>query len=207
VFFFKSYWTTGRSHLRSEWTHFQPFKYRRKAESSELYSQPFKEVQATFHGKPLLQCTQITNRDPNTHIQRGKRINETMSFQPKSFTVLNQVVHCLIITRTHTHIRSSPIRNLPRCDRTEQCPDKTLETVHTKLLSSFWPSNQGRSVTSGKIEWANLPVPAESHFACHALINAGLAKLWWKSPGDNDLSKKVVRNLKVKKLNKFKCLH
>jgi hypothetical protein len=98
-----------------------------------------------------------------------------MSFQPESFTVPNQVVHCLIITRTHTHIRSSTIRNLQRCDRTEQCPNKILDKVQTKLLSSFWPSNQGRSVTSGKIECANLPVSAESHFACHALINTGLA--------------------------------
>jgi hypothetical protein len=118
-------WTTDRSHLSSEWTHFQPFKYRRKAGSSELYSQPSKEIQATLHGTPLLQCTQITNGDPNTHIQCGKRTNETMSSQPESFTVPNQVVHCLIITRTHTHIRSSTNRNLPRCDRTEQCPDKT----------------------------------------------------------------------------------
>jgi hypothetical protein len=61
----------------------------------------------------------------------------------------------------HTHT-SSTIRNLPRCDRTEQCPDKTFDTVQTKLLSSFWPSNEGRSVT----------LSAESHFACHALINA-----------------------------------
>jgi hypothetical protein len=96
-----------------------------------------------------------------------KRTNETMSFQPESFTVPNQVVHYLITTRTHTHthIRSSTIRNLPRCDRTEQCPNKTIDTVHTKLFSSFWPSNQGRSVTSGKIEWANLPVSAGTHFA------------------------------------------
>jgi hypothetical protein len=79
---------------------------------------------------------------------------------------------------THTHIRSSTIRNLPRCNRTVQFPDKFLDTVHTNLLSSFWPSNQDRSVTSGKIEWANLPVSAESYFACHALINANLVKLW-----------------------------
>jgi hypothetical protein len=57
-------------------------------------------VTTTLHGTPLLQCTQITNGDPNTHIQRGERTNETMSFQPESFTVPNQVVHCL--TRTHT---------------------------------------------------------------------------------------------------------
>jgi hypothetical protein len=37
-------------------------------------SKTSKEVQAT-----LLQCTQITNEDRNTHIKRGKRINETMS--------------------------------------------------------------------------------------------------------------------------------
>jgi hypothetical protein len=53
------------------------------AELSELYPKPPKEVQATLHGTPLLQCTQITNGDPNTHIQRGKHINETMSFQPE----------------------------------------------------------------------------------------------------------------------------
>jgi hypothetical protein len=106
----------------------------------------------------LIQITQITNGDPNTHIQRGKRINEKMSFQPESFTVPNQVVHCLIISCTHTLIRSSTIRNLPRCDRAKQCPDKTLDTVQTNLLSSFWPSNQGRCVTSGKIEWAKMPV-------------------------------------------------
>jgi hypothetical protein len=119
IFFYykdvKSYWTTARSHLR---------------------------FQATLHGTPLLQCTQITNGNPNTHIQRCNRINETMSFQPKSFTVPNEVVHSLIInythTHTHTHIRSSTIRNLPRCDRTKQSPDKTLDTVHTSLLSSFW---------------------------------------------------------------------
>jgi hypothetical protein len=48
-------------------------------------------------------------------------------------------------------------------------------TVHKNLLSSFYPSNQGRSVTSGKIKWVNQPVFAKSHFACHALINAGLS--------------------------------
>jgi hypothetical protein len=62
------------------------------------------------------------------------------------------------------------LRHLPRCDRTEQCPDKTLDTVHTNLLSSFCPSNQGRSVTSGKIDFANLPVL----FCLHALMIAGL---------------------------------
>jgi hypothetical protein len=135
----KSYCTTDRSHLGSEWIHFQPFKNRRRAESSEPYPKHSKEVQATLHGTPLLQCTQITNRDPNTHIQRGKCINETMSFQPESFTVPNQVVHYHIISCTHTHtqIRSSKIQNLPRCDRTEQ------------FIFSFWPSNHGRSVTSG----------------------------------------------------------
>jgi hypothetical protein len=98
----KSYWTTNRSHLRSEWIHFQPFKYRTRAWLSELYPKPFKEVQATLHGTPLLQSTQITNWYP-THIQRGKRINETMSFLLKSFTLPNQVVHCLIILCTNTH--------------------------------------------------------------------------------------------------------
>jgi hypothetical protein len=52
---------------------------------------------------PLFQGTQITNEDPNTHIQRGKRINETMSFHPESFAVPNQLVYCLIFTCTHTH--------------------------------------------------------------------------------------------------------
>jgi hypothetical protein len=85
-FFFWYFW--------SEWKHFQPFKYRRRAESSELYSKPSEEVQTTLHGTPLLQCTQITNGDLNAHIQRGKR---------KPFTVPNQVAHCLIITCTHTH--------------------------------------------------------------------------------------------------------
>jgi hypothetical protein len=117
---------------------------------------------------PLLQGTQITNNgDPNIHIQC---INETMSFRPESFTVPNQVVRCLIITCT--------LRNLLRCDRTDQCPEKTLDTVQTNILFSFWPSNQAWSCTSGKIEWASLPVSAESHFACHVLISAGLVKLW-----------------------------
>jgi hypothetical protein len=98
----------------------------------------------------------------------------------------------------HTHIiriirsiRSSTIRNLPRWYQTEQCPDKTVDTVHTNLLCSFWPSNQSRSVTSGKIEWAHLPVSTKSYFPCHALIN--LAKLW-KSLEDNGLSKMVPSN-------------
>jgi hypothetical protein len=64
--------------------HFQPLKYRRRAYSSELSPRPSKQIQATLHGTSLLQSTQITNWYPNTHIQRGKRINETMSFQPKS---------------------------------------------------------------------------------------------------------------------------
>jgi hypothetical protein len=126
-------------------------------------------------------------------MQRSKRNNETTSFQPNSFTVPNQVVHCLIIICTHTYIRSSIIRNLSRCDQTEQCPDKTFDTVQIKLLSSFWPSNLGQSVTSGKIEWANLPVSTESHFGCHALINAGLAKLW-NSLEVNGLSKSTQLN-------------
>jgi hypothetical protein len=45
----------------------------------------------------------FTSGCPNTHIQRGKHINETMYFHPKSFTVPDQVVHCLILTCTHTH--------------------------------------------------------------------------------------------------------
>jgi hypothetical protein len=36
----------------------------------------------------------------------------------------------------------------------------------------------------------------ESHFACHALINAGLAKLW-KSLEDNGLPKMVPYNAAV----------
>jgi hypothetical protein len=51
-----------------------------------------------------MQCDiYVTNEDPNTHIQHGKRINETMSCQPESFTIPNQVVHCLRISCTHTH--------------------------------------------------------------------------------------------------------
>jgi hypothetical protein len=62
-----------------------------------------KKVKETLHGTPLLQCTQITNHvSIEISIQRGKRINETMSFQPKSFKVPNQVVHSIIITCTHS---------------------------------------------------------------------------------------------------------
>jgi hypothetical protein len=91
----KSYWTTDRSHFKS-------FKYRRSAETSELYSRSTSRStsQVHQHFTALFQCTQITNGEPNTHIQRGKRINETMSFQPESFTVSNQVVQHLIITFT-----------------------------------------------------------------------------------------------------------
>jgi hypothetical protein len=148
-FFIKSYWITDQRHLRSEWIHFQPFKYSRRAESSELFPKPSKEVQATLHGTPFLQCTQITNRNPRTHNQRGKRINETMSFQPKSFTVPNQMVYCLIITCTRTHIRSSTIRNPPRCDRTEQCPDNRSLTqcIHLPLKPGpkchIWKNRMG----------------------------------------------------------------
>jgi hypothetical protein len=66
--------------------------------------------------------------------------------------------------------------------------------VHTNFLSSFWPSNQGQSVTSGKKVCANLPVSAEYHFACHALIKASLAKLW-KSLKDNSPTKMVPYNV------------
>jgi hypothetical protein len=164
-------WITDRSQLRAEWIHFQSFKYRRRAESLEFHPKLTKEVQATLHG------TQITNWYPNNHIQRG---NASMRrcLSTRNLSKCQIKWSTVSPTHTHIHIRFSTIWNLPRCDRTEQCPDKTLDTVQTNLLSSFWPSSQGRSVTFGKIEWSNLPVSAESHFACHALINAGLAKLW-----------------------------
>jgi hypothetical protein len=150
-------------------------------------------LQATLYGTSLLQCTQITNGNPNTHILCGKRINEAMSLQLETLTVPNQVVHCLIITYTHTSdLQLFEIYQ----DAIEQgnVQIKTLDTMQTNLLSSFWPSNQSRSVTSGKIEnKTNLPVPAESHFTCPALINAGLAKLW-KPLEDNGLSKMEPSN-------------
>jgi hypothetical protein len=69
--------------------YFQPFKNRREAESSDPYTKPSQEVEVTLHSTPLFQCTQIKiDGYPNTHNQRGKHINE--------------VVHCLIITCTHT---------------------------------------------------------------------------------------------------------
>jgi hypothetical protein len=42
------------------------------------------------------------------------------------------------------------------------------------LLSSFWPSNLGRSVTSGKIGW----VSAESHFEYHAFARKWSTTYW-----------------------------
>jgi hypothetical protein len=87
----------------------------------------------------------------------------------------------------HTHIGSSTIPN-PMCDRTELCLDIMLDTEVTKLLPSFWPSNHGRSDTLGRMEWANRPWSAESHFLCQFLNKTGLAKLW-KSQGNSGLSK------------------
>jgi hypothetical protein len=89
------------------------------------------------------------------------------------------------LSPAHTHIRSSTILNQPRCNRTEQCPHKKVN-----LLFYFLPSTQGQSVTSGKIEWVNLPVSTGFHFTCHALISAGLAKLW-KSLGWANTPKKL----------------
>jgi hypothetical protein len=83
--------------------YFQPFKNRRKAESSELYTKPSQEAKTTLHSTPLFQCTQITSGYPNTNNQYGKHINE--------------VVHCLIITCTRTHqifnnLKSTKMRSL-----------------------------------------------------------------------------------------------
>jgi hypothetical protein len=43
------------------------------------------------------------------------------------------------LLHTHTHIRSSTIRNLPRCDRTEQCPDNPLTQCIQTVSPPFGP--------------------------------------------------------------------
>jgi hypothetical protein len=48
---------------------FPALQIQEKGLSSEFYPKPSKEVQATLHGTPFLQSTQITQI-----IQRGKRI-------------------------------------------------------------------------------------------------------------------------------------
>jgi hypothetical protein len=116
-----------------------------------------------------------------------------MSSQPKLLTVLNQVVHSLIITWTHTHTSDLQQFEIYQ-DAIEQSNVQIKPLTQCKQTFSppFGP-NQGRSVTSGKIEWANLQVSTDSYFACHALINAGLSKLW-KSLEDYVLSKMEPSN-------------
>jgi hypothetical protein len=135
----------------------------------------------------------------------------TRCLSNRNLSVPNQVVHCLIITCTHTHqIFNYSKSTKMRCDRTEQCPNKTLDTVQTNLLSSFWASNQGRSVTSGKIEWANLPVSAESHFVCHALTALTMSHQRWYSGSlltDSLSLIKAMLSRKIQTLDNFPRQH
>jgi hypothetical protein len=79
------------------------------------------------------------------------------------------------------------IRSEPDFKTSEEV-QTTFDPEVTKLLSSCWPSHYGRSDTLGRMDWANRPVSAKSHFLCHSLNKSGLAKLW-KSHGDSGLSK------------------
>jgi hypothetical protein len=93
----------------------------------------------------------------------------------------------------HTHLHQIfQIRNPPRWDRTEQCPDKTLDTVQKPSLFLL-ALNSAPKCHIWKNSMNEPTVPAESHFACHVLINAGQAKLW-KSLEDNGLSKMEPSN-------------
>jgi hypothetical protein len=77
---------------------------------------------------------------PNTHIQRVKCINETMSFHRN----LSQCIWFGPLSHNHLHTHTSDLQHF----------ENPWHTVHTNLHSSFWPSNQGQGATSGKIEWA-----------------------------------------------------
>jgi hypothetical protein len=88
----------------------------------------------------------------------------------------------------YTHIASSTILNLLKCDRAAYSwySGKTF-------LSSLWPSNQDRRKTFGSMEWRNLPVSAVPDFLHHYLSKWELA-IPWKSIGGNGLSKIVPFN-------------
>jgi hypothetical protein len=105
------------------------------------------EVQATLHGTPLLQCSQITNGDSNIDIQCGKRINETMSFQPEFFTVPNQVVHHNLLHTPTSDLQQFGIYQ--NAIKQSNVQIKPLIQCKQTFSPPFWPSNQGQSVTSG----------------------------------------------------------
>jgi hypothetical protein len=95
----------------------------------------------------------------------------------------------------HTHTHTSDLQQFEIFqDASEQSNVQIKPLTQCKQTFSppFGPPF-GISVTSLKIEWVNLPVSAESHFACYALISDGLAKIW-KSLGDNILSKMEPSN-------------
>jgi hypothetical protein len=55
----------------------------------------------------------------------------------ESFAVPYTVVHYFIVFQAYTHIASSTILNLLKCDLAAQCPDIILDTVETNFLSSL----------------------------------------------------------------------
>jgi hypothetical protein len=67
-----------------------------------------------------------------------------MFFQTESFTLPNQVVHCLLITCTHTHIRSSTIRNLYQ---------DAIEQSNVQI----WPSNAAFHARSSNSSFPTSP--------------------------------------------------
>jgi hypothetical protein len=82
---------------------------------------------------------------------------------------------CNVFVIYHDAIDKSnaQIKPLTQCKQTFSL---LLLTLKPGLKCHIWKNRMGK------------PVSAESHFACHDLINAGLAKLW-KSLEDNGLSK------------------
>jgi hypothetical protein len=136
----KFYWTTDRSHLRSEWIHVQ---IKEKSRIIRALSQTLKRRLSNT-------SRHITSSMYTNHEWESQFLYSARQAHQWDYVFPTGIFHSaeLSYNHLHTQIRSSTIRSLPRCDRTEQCPDKTLDIVQTKLLSSFWPSNQGRSVTS-----------------------------------------------------------
>jgi hypothetical protein len=106
-------------------------------------------------------------------MQRGKRINEKSSHP---------------LSHNHLHLHTSDPQLFKIYQDAIDFQIKTL-TQCTQIFSHpFDPQISAKVPQLEKIKWSNLPVSAESHFACYALINVGPVKLC-KSLEDIGLSK------------------
>jgi hypothetical protein len=137
--------------------------WKRKSKSSSSNSKTSEEMQTALQRPPLLQ--RIPDGSSKLHIKSSEYIGWTTPLGLESFAVLYQVVHYFIVLRAHTHITSSSILNLLKCDRAAQWPDIIyIYRIDEKIFLTTLCSEEGMMLYAIFIFFSNIQHSIEVYF-------------------------------------------